>query len=324
MVYGLTGNPTKPQIWSPLARLVAWLAEHNKDFCLHEPVASGLRKRNLLDRSVCSEMDAEALALRSDVVLSFGGDGTLLRTAHETGPNDTPVLGVNIGRLGFLADIEVEDLFRALEEMEAGRYTIEERMVLEADVPPNGDTDIKWALNDFVLDRSGEAGLIEIEVTVDGEELNTYWADGLIMATPTGSTAYSLSTGGPILHPGVDGIILTPIAPHTLTVRPIVLPGDVEIRARVLANDQPYVFAADGRSTMYDEHDLVFSVRKATHSVNLLKLDDQHFFKTLRHKLMWGVSRSTKDARTERSMDPVPSPTLTASESTEPDDSIRS
>ncbi len=314
MIYGLTGNPTKPQIWTPLSRLVSWLDEYNKDFCLHEPVATGLRERDLLSGSVCSEVGAEALALRSDVVLSFGGDGTLLRTAHETGPNDTPVLGVNIGRLGFLADIEVDDLFRALEEMEAGRYTIEERMVLEADVPPNGDAEIRWALNEFVLDRSGEAGLIEIEVTVDGEELNTYWADGLIMATPTGSTAYSLSTGGPILHPGVDGVILTPIAPHTLTVRPIVLPGDVEIRARVLANDQPYVFAADGRSTMYEEHDLVFTVRKADHFVNLLKLEDQHFFKTLRQKLMWGVSRSTKD-NMRPSRPTAPSHTLTAAES---------
>lgn len=311
MIYGLTGNPTKPQIWSPLARLVSWLDEQHKDFCLHEPVAAGLRERDLLNGSVCSEVGAEALALRSDVVLSFGGDGTLLRTAHETGPNDTPVLGVNIGRLGFLADIEVEDLFFALEEMEAGRFEIEKRMVLEADVPPDGDAEIKWALNEFVLDRSGEAGLIEIEVTVDGEELNTYWADGLIMATPTGSTAYSLSTGGPIIHPGVDGVILTPIAPHTLTVRPIVLPGDVEIQARVLANDQPYVFAADGRSTMYDKHDLVFTVRKAQHSVNLLKLEDQHFFKTLRRKLMWGVSRSTKDhLRPSLPSDAAPRPTL--------------
>lgn len=298
MVYGLTGNPTKPQIWTPLARLVDWLRTQNMDFCLHEPIAVGLRDRHLLDDTVCSEVGAVALAKRSDVVLSFGGDGTLLRTAHETGPNATPVLGVNIGRLGFLADIEVDDLFRAFEEMEAGRYTIDERMVLQADVPADGSTDVAWALNEFVLDRSGEAGLIEIDVSVDGEELNTYWADGLIIATPTGSTAYSLSTGGPILAPGVDGIILTPIAPHTLTVRPIVLPASVEIRARVLANDQPYVFAADGRSTLYEKHDLLFSVRRAAHTVNLLKLEDQHFFKTLRKKLMWGVSRSTKDADT--------------------------
>lgn len=294
MNYGLTGNPTKSQIWEPLARLIEWLGEKDKPFCLHQPIADGLRSRDMLDGSVCSEVDAETLAEQSDVVLSFGGDGTLLRTAHETGPNDTPVLGVNIGRLGFLADIEVDDLFRAIYAMDAGDYTVEERMVLEATTPNDDTLDVAWALNEFVLDRSGEAGLIEIEVLVDGEELNTYWADGLIMATPTGSTAYSLSTGGPILAPGVDGVILTPIAPHTLTVRPIVLPGTVEITARVLANDQPYVFAADGRSTLLDEHNLEFTVRRADHTVNLIKLGGQHFFKTLRKKLMWGLSRSTK------------------------------
>jgi len=296
MTYGLTGNPTKPQMWPPLARLVTWLQEEGFAFCIHEPVADGLRERGYLDGSVCDEMGAGDLAMRCDIVLSFGGDGTLLRTAHEIGPNDTPVLGVNIGRLGFLADIEVDDLFRAIRTIEDGRYSIEERMVLEATVDGNDHLDVEWALNEFVLDRSGEAGLIEIEVNVDGEELNTYWADGLIMSTPTGSTAYSLSTGGPILAPGVEGVILTPIAPHTLTVRPIVLPSSVTIQARVLANDQPYVFAADGRSTLLEEHDLRFTVARAQHTVNLVKLEDQHFFKTLRKKLMWGLSRSTKDA----------------------------
>jgi len=295
MTYGLTGNPTKSQIWPPMERLIAWLSDKDMPFCLHEPIADGLRERDLMDGSICSELDAERLAETSDIVLSFGGDGTLLRTAHETGPNDTPVLGVNIGRLGFLADIEVDDLFEAIYAIEAGDYCVEERMVLEATTPNDDTLDVAWALNEFVLDRSGEAGLIEIDVRVDGEELNTYWADGLIMSTPTGSTAYSLSTGGPILAPGVDGVILTPIAPHTLTVRPIVLPGSVEITARVLANDQPYVFAADGRSTVLETHDLAFSVRRAEHTVNLVKLGGQHFFKTLRKKLMWGVSRSTKE-----------------------------
>jgi len=154
-----------------------------------------------------------------------------------------------------------------------------------------------------VIDRSGAAGLIEIEVTVDETPLNTYWADGLIIGTPTGSTAYSLSTGGPIIAPGVEAVILTPIAPHTLTVRPIVLPADVTITCRVLQNDQPYVFAADGRSTMFDEHDLEFSVEQAAHTVNLVKLPGQHFFHTLRSKLMWGVRRSD-DSNNRRS--PLP------------------
>jgi NAD+ kinase len=290
--YGITGNPTKEQIWAPVARLVDWLDAHGLPYRLHAPIAEGLAQRDLVDAALSEGRSAEAIAQSSDFVISFGGDGTLLRTAHITGPNDTPLLGVNIGRLGFLADIEVEQLTDALAEIEAGRYRIQERMVLAAGAEGRSDLECEWALNEFVLDRSGEAGLIKIEVEVDGTPLNTYWADGLIASTPTGSTAYSLSNGGPIMAPGVDAIVLTPIAPHTLTVRPIVIPAASTITARVQANDQPYVFAADGRSTVLHEHELTFTVRRAAHTVNLVKLPGQHFFETLRSKLMWGVRRS--------------------------------
>jgi NAD+ kinase len=165
-------------------------------------------------------------------------------------------------------------------------------MVLEAQASNPAHFDTEWAMNEFVVDRSGSAGMIKIEVEVNGTPLNTYWADGLIVATPTGSTAYSLSTGGPIIAPGVEAVILTPIAPHTLTVRPIVLPADSTITCRVLEEDQPYVFAADGRSSMFENHGLQFTIQRASHTVNLVKLPDQHFFHTLRSKLMWGVRRS--------------------------------
>jgi len=292
MIYGITGNPTKDALWQPVAETVSWFRERDLDFWIHEPIAAGLLERDLIPPAVGREHGVADIVQAGDLVLSFGGDGTLLRTAHLTGPNDTPLLGVNIGRLGFLADIEVEQLHHALEQMAAGRYTVEERLVLEAHANASSYFDTEWALNEFVVDRSGAAGLIKIEVEVDGSPLNTYWADGLIMATPTGSTAYSLSTGGPIIAPGVEAVILTPIAPHTLTVRPIVLPADSTITCRVLEDDQPYVFAADGRSTMFEEHDLEFTVERAPHTVNLVKLPEQHFFRTLRSKLMWGVRRS--------------------------------
>ena len=291
MTYGITGNPTKDQLWTPVARLIDRLQERGLDFCLHTPIAQGLRKRDLVSASLCSERSAIDLAHRSDVVLSFGGDGTLLRTAHTTGPNDTPLLGVNIGRLGFLADIEVEQLSDALDAIERGHYAIEERLVLQATADDHGTFGTQWAMNEFVLDRSGSTGLMRIEVEVDGTPLNTYWADGIIIATPTGSTAYSLSTGGPILTPGVGAIIITPIASHTLTVRPIVLSSDVTLRAHVVSNDHPYVFAADGRSTLLEDQDYTFTIEQAPHTVNLVKMEDQHFFHTLRSKLMWGMHR---------------------------------
>jgi NAD+ kinase len=292
MIYGITGNPTKDKLWHPVAEVVTWFRDHGHDFWIHEPVAAGLLERDLISEAVADAHSMTDVVQAGDLVLSFGGDGTLLRAAHLTGPNDTPLLGVNIGRLGFLADIEVEQLHEALEQIVAGNYTVEERMVLEAQANNPTHFDTEWAMNEFVVDRSGSAGMIKIEVEVNGTPLNTYWADGLIVATPTGSTAYSLSTGGPIIAPGVEAVILTPIAPHTLTVRPIVLPADSTITCRVLEEDQPYVFAADGRSSMFENHSLQFTIQRAPHTVNLVKLPDQHFFHTLRSKLMWGVRRS--------------------------------
>jgi len=292
MVYGITGNPTKDELWDPVAEAVTWFSERGLDFWIHAPIAEGLRERGLISPAVERDHSVAEIAEVGDLVLSFGGDGTLLRAAHLTGPNDTPLLGVNIGRLGFLADIEVEQLHEALEQIVAGDYTVEERMVLAAQANNSPHFDTEWAMNEFVVDRSGSAGMIKMEVQVNGTPLNTYWADGLIVATPTGSTAYSLSTGGPIIAPGVEAVILTPIAPHTLTVRPIVLPADSTITCRVLEQDQPYVFAADGRSTMCEDHGLQFTIQRAPHTVNLVKLPDQHFFHTLRSKLMWGVRRS--------------------------------
>ncbi len=303
MVYGITGNPTKDSLWDPLSALLDRLRADDLDFWIRDPIATGLEKRDLVDPAFCREHAVANVAEAADLVFSFGGDGTLLRTAHRTGPNDTPLLGVNIGRLGFLADIEIEHIHEAIDALEAGDYHVEERLVLGAELDSESDFGTQWALNEFVVDRSGAAGLIEIEVTVNGTPLNTYWADGLIIGTPTGSTAYSLSTGGPIIAPGAEAVVLTPIAPHTLTVRPIVLPADATITCQVLENDQPYVFAADGQSTMFEEHGLQFTVERAAHTVNLIKLPGQHFFHTLRSKLMWGARRSEQSDHPESPLD---------------------
>lgn len=294
MRYGITGNPGKEQMWEPAAELVSWLMRQDLPFCLHQDVADGLAQRELVSASVCTENATGNLAAASDMVLSYGGDGTLLRTAHALGDGGPPIVGVNIGRLGFLADIDTGGVEEAIQQLEEGAYHVEERMVLEADARSTDDDapdlSARWALNEFVVDRSGETGLLEIDVRVDGTPLNTYWADGLIVATPTGSTAYSLSAGGPILAPGTEAIILTPIAPHTLTVRPIVLPADATIEMRVRPEERSYVFAADGRNNPIDGGEAVLSIQKAAHTVNLAKLDGQRYFKTLRSKLMWGAN----------------------------------
>ena len=294
MTYGITGHPRKDQIWEPVADLVSWLMRQDLPFCLHQDVADGLAARELVGEAVCTANATADLTDASDVVLSYGGDGTLLRTAHALGDGGPPIMGVNIGRLGFLADIDTGGVEEAIQQLEDGAYRVEERMVLEAsarsasdDAP---DLSARWALNEFVVDRSGETGLLEIDVRVNGTPLNTYWADGLIAATPTGSTAYSLSAGGPILAPGTEAIILTPIAPHTLTVRPIALPADATVEVRVRPEERSYVFAADGHNNAIDGGGAVLSIQKAPHTVNLAKLDGQRYFKTLRSKLMWGAN----------------------------------
>lgn len=293
MVYGITGNTRKDKLWEPTAELAQWLSGRGIPFRLNGEVARGLSERSLLSEDTCETCASDDLAEESDIILSFGGDGTLLLSAHEVGTTGTPILGINIGRLGFLADIEVGQIKSTIDSLEKGEYRVEERMVLNADV--RGTEASYWALNEFVIERSGSAGLISIRVTVDGIHLNDYWADGLIISTPTGSTAYSLSVGGPIVAPGSDVVILTPLAPHSLTVRPIVLPATAVIEAQVIRDDQPYVLAWDGRSQSFDhgEKPITFRFSKADHVVNLVKLPEQHYFQTLRSKLMWGVIRHT-------------------------------
>ena len=293
MIYGITGNTQKQKLWEPVTELAKWFMEKSVPFLLQGDIADGLSGRGLLPHDACRKYRSDSLAADADVILSFGGDGTMLLSAHEVGTHETPILGVNIGRLGFLAEIEVGQLHATIRSLENGDYRIEPRMLLSADVREGSETASYWALNEFVIERSGSAGLLSIRVKIDGIHLNDYWADGLIISTPTGSTAYSMSVGGPIVAPGAEVVILTPLAPHSLTVRPIVLPATAIIEANVPRSEQPYVLAYDGRSRAFEPGDdpITFRFSKAAHAVNLIKLPEQHYFQTLRTKLMWGVLR---------------------------------
>ena len=291
MTYGITGNPTKDALWAPLADLLGWLDGQGLPVRLDPALADGLRQRGL------PGADAAPLALPDaglDVLLSFGGDGTLLRTAHRA--DGVPILGVNIGRLGFLTKVEVQDVTATIEAIEAGKTGVERRMTLAVDVeggvpdsaPGQALAEVpSWALNDVVVDKSGTTSMIQVEATVGGDYLNTYWADGLVVATPTGSTAYALSVGGPILVPGTDALIVAPIAPHTLTARPIVLPCFSELTLRVETRGHPFAFACDGVSTILDGGATV-RIRRAEHEVPLVTLPDRDYFQTIRDKMSWG------------------------------------
>ena len=293
MTYGITGNPHKDGIWQPVADLVGWMGERGVAYHLAPDIARGLADREVVDAEACAARERADVASGADVLLSFGGDGTFLRSAHAAGLDGPPILGVNVGRLGFLARAEVADTIRSIEMVEAGETGVEERLVLgvKLDGAARGLDDLyPWALNDLVVDKSGSASMIAVDASVDGLFLNTYWADGLIAATPTGSTAYALSVGGPIVTPQVDGVVLAPIAPHTLTARPIMLPGSCELEICVTTRDHPYVVAIDGRSRVVEGDDLTIRIKRASGAVRLVTLPGQDYFSTVRDKLSWGQS----------------------------------
>lgn len=290
MVFGITGNTGKELVWEPISRLVGYLQATGRTFRIDEDICAELVSRDLITAEVAGPLAAETLVGVADVILSFGGDGTLLNTAHQVGDAGVPILGVNLGRLGFLASLEQGDLETAIGHLEAGRYRVEKRMTLSAHTSDTNLPDT-WALNEFVIQRPGDASLLAIDVSVNGLPLNTYWADGLIMATPTGSTAYNLAVGGPIVVPTSETIVMTPIAAHTLTVRPVVLPGSVTIEARI-PDGAPFVFTSDGRGTTVENGEVLIEVRRGKHPVNLIQLEDTEFFSTLRSKLMWGARKT--------------------------------
>jgi len=223
-----------------------------------------------------------------DYVFTVGGDGTFLDALPLVQGSHRPIFGINTGRLGFLSNTCIRDFSAALEAVLQKNYSIERRMLLHIDHPCCNK--LPWALNDVCIQRSGSNGMVTLHVFVDDEHLNTYWCDGLIIATPTGSTAYSLGCGGPILTPDANAFVLTPIASHTLTVRPIVLSGESRIRIEVESRSGSFVINADSNSYTVQKPSTML-IRKEQFTVSLLRLNGQSFYKTLRDKLMWGLDR---------------------------------
>ena len=292
MRFGLTGNTNKDNLWKPVSTAIRRMENSGKAFCLSRYLADALSERDLLDPRVYSEHTSDDLSVDADVVISFGGDGTLLNTAHEIGDSPTPIMGVNLGRLGFLTHVETSTLDDAIERIERGEYEVEERLTLQAVSSSESNSPYRWALNEFTVQRTGDSGLLTLDVRVDGKLLNTFWADGLVVATPTGSTAYSLALGGPIMTPGCGAILITPIAPHTLTVRPIVIPDTSEIEITILDPEKPHIFTADGVTANLQGDTPVVRIRRADFPVRLIKFLDQEYFTTLRNKLMWGAMKT--------------------------------
>ena len=231
--------------------------------------------------------DAAALTREVDLLMVFGGDGTMLRVARETAGSRTPIVGINAGSLGFLTDVQAHQLPLALRQILAGETVLESRPLIEARGRTDGQTIAETALNDFVISRGAAPRLIELAVSVNDEALTRYRCDGLIVCTPTGSTAYSLSAGGAVVSPTAEVLTLTPICPHTLSNRSVIVSLDATVRVKVLSERVETVLTADGQKMIPLATGDVITIRRSRHTVRLLHLAGSSFFETLRRKLNW-------------------------------------
>ena len=225
-----------------------------------------------------------------DTVLSLGGDGTFLETLSFVRNSGIPVLGINTGRLGFLANVAKSEINVAIEALVNKKFTIEKRSMLSISAPSGIFGEVNYGLNEITVLKKDTSAMITIHAYINGEYLNSYFADGLIIATPTGSTAYSLSCGGPLVMPGSENFVITPIAPHNLNVRPLVISDNNIITLKVDARSPNYLVTLDSRSEIL-ESSAELTIQKTDFSANLIKLENQNFFTTIRNKLLWGLDK---------------------------------
>lgn len=278
---GIVAKTDRADAPGVIASVLDWCAERGVTPVLDKDTAA-----LCADRAPATALKPE-LPSQVDALLVLGGDGTLLSMARLVGDLKVPILGVHLGGLGFLTPLTVAELFPALEALVRGDLVVEERMMLTARVSRQGERLTEYAaLNDVVITKSAMSRIISLDVAVGGQFATAYRADGLIVSTPTGSTAYSLSAGGPIVFPTMDGVVLTPICSHTLTNRPIVLPGGVVI-AVTLLTDQDVMLTLDGQVGFALKQSDIVEIRQSAARIRLLRTAQAHFFSVLRTKLRW-------------------------------------
>lgn len=232
----------------------------------------------------------ETLKDNADFLFSIGGDGTLLKAVTFVRGSNIPIMGINTGRLGFISSISAGQIDDAVNDILKGNYAINERALLQLNTKNNLFKEKNFALNEVAISKKDTSSMIRIDAYVDDEFLNTYWADGLVISTPTGSTGYSLSCGGPIIMPGTNNIIVTPNAPHNLNVRPIVLNNASVLKLKVNDRDQLALVSLDSRSRAFDS-EIELTVKKANFKIKLVQPQDNSFTATIRNKLMWGLDK---------------------------------
>jgi len=284
MIIGCTGNYRKEEYFIILERIYSILSKSDAEFL----ISDDLKKNEACD--IPREyplVEFDALAKQADLLLAIGGDGTILSTVRRLGQSQKPILGIHIGGLGFLSECTETNLDKSIRYILNNEYGISERMLLEVRIQLNGKKEIYWAMNDVVVDHGPSARILKTEVHVSNNYLNTYEGDGLIISTPTGSTAYSLSSGGPIIYPVLDSITVTPICPHSLSARPIVLQSNENISLRFFPPFDGMALAVDGQIRIEIDENVLITIVRADHSAKLVHLLSNGYFKILRTKMGW-------------------------------------
>lgn len=286
--FAIFGNCHQPKKSASILKLLDCLKQQGAEVLMEQKFHSFL--------TVTQQLSVEGVTLfngsdfDADFVLSLGGDGTFLRAASMVGAKQVPILGVNMGRLGFLADVSVQEAEHTVHALYEGDYSVDTRSVIQLKAEGQALRGYPCALNDVAILKRDNASMISIHTTVNGDYLTTYQADGLIISTPTGSTAYSLSNGGPIIAPGTHVFSLTPVAAHSLNVRPIVLAEDSEIQLTVESRTHNYLVALDGRSEPLSDSTRL-TISRAPYRVKVIKRAGTKYFHTLRQKMMWGADQ---------------------------------
>ncbi len=284
---GIIAKKNKPEAVTLARHLVEWLRPKKIKVYIEEEI--GKLFRPTLSEGDWESIKREEIPANIEMIIVLGGDGTLLSVARQVWNKNIPILGVNLGGLGFLTEITLDELYSVLERVVRDDFEINEREVLNAGVIRRGDKVAEFiVLNDAVINKGALARIIDLETTVNGEYLSTFRSDGLIISTPTGSTAYNLSAGGPIVYPSLHTIIITPICPHTLTIRPIIIPDDVKIRALLKSKNEEVTLTLDGQQGFTLQFEDVVEVGKAAGRILLIKSPYRRYFELLREKLKWG------------------------------------
>ena len=282
--FGVWGNTEKENFWNTLPEILSWSKEKKIEVYLTKRIKSSKRNTSKSSLVINSKDDINDL----DFMLALGGDGTFLSSARAVENRNIPILGIHLGDLGFLAKVNLDDLFQRLNQVADGMYVIEKRSMIKALVKKNGLLIHHTALNDFVVKNNELNRMLSFTVYVDGHLVCNYKADGLIIATPTGSTAYSLSSGGPIISPDVDSFVVTPISPHSLTSRPLVVSANSKISIKFPDKTDEMIFTVDGQIHEKLNPTNEIKIQRAAYEINLIDFIDNDYFETLRKKMGWG------------------------------------